>query len=393
MPVSSFSYAIPYLLVFLVLTVLCNYEFRLLEHNRATTRVRWMTFGLLWFFIGFRGFVFTDFISYYPWFEGLPSLWTGNTLSTIDSDVETAFEPGFVLYAILCKSVIPNYFAWNITSAFIDLFILDRIFRRYSRYYALSFLIFFVMGCAVLEFNILRNAKAILIFLLALPYLKQRKPWKYFGMILLATMFHVSSLLYFPLYFFLHRRWPKVVLLGILLVGIAVTAGHIKFLFPILNALGGIIGGRARALIEIYLNSDLYAQPYSLGIGYLERIITYLLVFFTYGKWQDRTGDRYLFPNLYVLFFISFTCLWELGVALERISYLFMASYWIFYPQLLAYCRTLGLKLALFLYIFVLFGLKLTQQTSNIHLKYDNILFGIASFDTRKSVVKATLET
>ena len=57
-------------------------------------------------------------------------------------------------------------------------------------------------------------------------------------------------------------------------------------------------------------------------------------------------------------FFISFTCLWELGVALERISYLFMASYWIFYPQLLAYCRTLGLKLALFLYIFVLFGLK-----------------------------------
>ena len=76
MPVSSFSYAIPYLLVFLVLTVLCNYEFRLLEHNRATTRVRWMTFGLLWFFIGFRGFVFTDFISYYPWFEGLPSLWT-----------------------------------------------------------------------------------------------------------------------------------------------------------------------------------------------------------------------------------------------------------------------------------------------------------------------------
>ncbi|MGC8000571.1 hypothetical protein, partial [Salmonella enterica] len=86
-------------------------------------------------------------------------------------------------------------------------------------------------------------------------------------------------------YFFLHRRWPKVVLLGILLVGIAVTAGHIKFLFPILNALGGIIGGRAGALIEIYLNSDLYAQPYSLGIGYLERVITYLLVFFTYGKW------------------------------------------------------------------------------------------------------------
>ncbi len=132
MPVSSFAYAIPYLLVFLVLTVLCNYEFRLLEHNRATTRVRWMTFGLLWFFIGFRGFVFTDFISYYPWFEGLPSLWTA-TRSRRSTPTWRRRSSRDSCCTPYCKSVIPNYFAWNIASAFIDLFILDRIFRRFIR--------------------------------------------------------------------------------------------------------------------------------------------------------------------------------------------------------------------------------------------------------------------
>lgn len=153
---------------------------------------------LLWF-IGLRGHMYSDFIVYYPLFEELPAI----------SDLEVGdylMEPGFIIYSSLIKTIFPNYFIWIFINTSIDLLVFYHVFKRYTEFRILP-LIFFIayMGLSI-EFNLYRNVKALDLFLLSIPYLQQRRIVPYMFLNLLGATFHVSSLIYIPMYFLLHKN-------------------------------------------------------------------------------------------------------------------------------------------------------------------------------------------
>lgn len=336
---------------------------------------------ILLIFLGFRGYVYTDFINYKPAFDMLEGFSNLPEILLLKG-----WEPGFVVYTALCKMIIPNYFAWNIISTLIDLFLLYKVLERYSNNHLLSLMVFFVIGSAALEFNVLRNAKAIFLFLYALRFIEERKMWKYFAMIGLASLFHISSILFFPLYFVLHKRWPQWILWCIYIGGALILFLHIGFISEIVSDISFIEGSRTEYLASHLENNVAYSSFF----GSIERIFTMFIVILLYRKLAKNYIGNYMFLNMYVLLYASFTICSESTVMVQRFQYMFVASFWIIYPLLIDYAKRSRNQL-IYLIVTSLLLLKLGLIAGDPNLKYENVLTGVSNFAERVNYTERNL--
>lgn len=384
MELYSYSYSVPYVIVILSLFYLALVENKTTSVEKKNKLIRIASFILIFFF-GLRGFIQSDFQNYYPWFEALPTLWNYNNFTK--AFVEN-YEPGFVLFSILCKSVFPNYFIWIFICALIDILLLKKIFKEYSFNVCLSFAIYFAIGAIIMEFNLMRNIKAILILILAIKYIRDRRIWKYILCVLISMLFHITSIIFIPLYFVLGKRWSKPLLIGVFIACMAVLFLRISFLSTLLPSVAQLLGGEYAIMTEFYLSSGVLDASYGISFGLIERIITLFLVIYYYDKWADKTGDKYIFLNMVVMYFMCFSLLTEMSMLLERFAYFFALSYCIFYPNLIKVIHFPSNRVILGFFIFSVFTLKIAQQTQSIVCKYDNVLFGIESFEERLSTLQ-----
>ena len=382
MSLYSYSYSVPYIVVILVLFYLAYAEGRTDDNLRKNKLIN-IASAILVLFFGLRGFIQSDFQNYYPWFEELPTLWDSGWAETFAEN----YEPGFVLYSVFCKSIVPNYFFWIFVSSLIDILLLRKIFERYSVNVCLSFAIYFAIGAIIMEFNLMRNIKAILILILATRYIQERRFGRYLFCIFLAMLFHVMAIIFVPLYFVLDRKWPKTILWGIFITCMAVLLLRIKFLSPILLFAAGFLGGEYAVMVDMYFASGMLESSYGISFGLIERVFTFILIVYFYDKWEDKTGNRYIFPNMTIAYFMCFSLLSEMSVLLERFAYFFALSYCIFYPDLLKTLQIYSNKVLLVVYMFLVFTLKIAQQTQAVVCRYDNLLFGIESFEERLSTL------
>lgn len=394
MPVTGFSYSIPYLLFLLFLVVLMFLEFRNLKFGKDIKYIRWGVWTGFLFFFGLRGFVFTDWLIYYDFFEKIPSIWDGGLSKVINGDVMQTFESdasvgkagyelGFVYSTLIFKSIIPNYFIWIFCNVLVDLIFLDIIFRRYSPYYVMSFILFVALGGLIIECNLIRNVKAILFFIFSLKYIQERRIIPYMAINLLGCLFHSSAVVFLPLYFFLHKECPKWLMWSIFVVGNIICLMQISYLKPIMLSFAEIIGGRLGVQIKIYFALDLYSQAYGISVGFIERVFTFLMLIFFQQKLVERNKQNILIINIYILYFVVYFYFSEIMIAVERLTLLFVFSYWLLYPELYAIIKTNVNKLICFMLLVLFCVMKTSLTSSNIFARYDNILFGIENFESR----------
>jgi len=373
-------------------------EFRYIKYEKDTKFIKWAAIVGFVFFFGLRGFVYTDWVMYYPLFDKMPTIWDGGLISVLSTDFSDNFvtdvnvgqagiEMGFVYFTCLCKSIVPNYYVFVFINTVIDIYLLNIFLKRYSKYYILSFILFIVFGGLILEFNLIRNFKALLLFLISIKYIEERRIAPYMLLNVIGFFFHSSALIFLPLYFILKKEWPKWFIWTIFIVGNIIFLFQIKFLEPFALSAADIIGGRMAVKVKLYFASDLYSQPYGLGLGYIERFMTFLLIVLSQKKLKEQNLYNIVFINIFFLYFIVYSFFGEIMVAVERLSLLFVFSYWILYPALLELVKNTINKLVLVLFIFTYSVLKLTQANSNIFSKYDNHLFGIDSYENRRMII------
>jgi hypothetical protein len=156
---------------------------------------------------------------------------------------------------------------------------------------------------------------------------------------------------------------------------------------PILRWVGGLIGGRLSVLIDLYLMSDLYGGAYGLfHFGYLERVFTFCLLMVFRKRLIEMNPDMNIFMNMYLIYFIIFFYFSEITIITERVPLLFVPAYWILYPSMYALVEKIINKV-LFVLLFCFYGVvKSVNAYSNIMAKYDNVIFGIESYEDRHSV-------
>lgn len=403
MGVFNYAYSIPYIALLAYLVALMFWEFRLLKLEKDTKYIRWAVLTGFVFFFGLRGFVYTDWMMYYPLFDKLPTIWDGGLTSVLSTDFSEDFvtdvnvgqagiELGFIYFTVFFKSIIPDYFAFIFFNTLIDALLLNVFIKRYSRYYVLSFILFIAFGGLILEFNLLRNIKALLLFLISLKYLKERRILPYMLLNLAGFLFHSSALIFLPLYFILNKQWPQWLIWTIFIVGNIIFLLQIKYLEPIVLSVAELVGGRMGVKARLYFVSDLYSQPYGIGLGYIERIITFLVIMLFQKKLKEQKSYNLIFINSFLLYFIIYFFFAELMIAVQRVSLLFVFSYWILYTEILYIIKEEINKLVLVLILTAYCILKLTQFNSNIFSRYDNLLFGIESFEDRSMHVYNDLD-
>ena len=375
-------YALPYIVLVLLLGFLA-----ILVHQRkedeAFTR-KTVLWGILIYFIffAFRGFINTDWISYYAEFDKCS--WD----MLFNYNVGKSREPGFLIFMLLSKTIVPNYHFFVFSCSLFNTFLLISFFRKYTDNILIALIIYLVFEGFMINANLMRNSISIFIYLNAITYIYQRRPLPYFSLCLLALTFHFSAIVYFPFYFFIHRKLNKWVYLSIFAVCIIIFILHVPIFLKLIKLTG--IGG---AFIETKI--DAYTQISSargFGMGFIERIITGLLVFCYYEKLSNMRPENRIFINSLVAFYISIFIFSEFAEISKRIYILFIYSYWILWNDL---TKCFYEKNRMLFYTFIgLYCIVKTATTLNapIH-EYDNLLFGgIKSYQERKYIFQKTFE-
>lgn len=95
-----------------------------------------------------------------------------------------------------------------------------RFIYKYSKKPFLSFAIYISFNFYMFTFSGLRQSIAFSIIYLSYDYIKQRKPLKFLLMVLLATSFHKSAIIFLPAYFITKIKLTETVISGFAFVDI-----------------------------------------------------------------------------------------------------------------------------------------------------------------------------
>jgi hypothetical protein len=124
-------------------------------------------------------------------------------------------------------------------------------------------------------------------------------------------------------------------------------------------------------------------EGFRISVGYLERLFTGLLVFFYMDKLYERRKENILFVNAILLYYMMFFLFSEFDEISLRMSYLFIFSYWVLWPELIS-CFSVENNRRLFsIFLYVYCIMKIIGSTNFVTAQYDNLLFGIDSYQER----------
>lgn len=374
-PTYSISYAIPYCILGAILIAIYIWY----TNNNTRSYGNIIATLIILFFIGLRGHVQSDFIAYYKFFESVPTIWNPKFTSSI----HIGFEPGFIIYTAIVKSIWPNYFFWVFVNTAIDIWILSWCFKRYSTSSILSWLFFILFNGLAIEFNLYRNSKAIVIFILSIPYIQQRRFLPFFMLWLLELTFHTSSLIYLPTYFILNREYNRKIIFILFILSNIIfffKLSPTSFLIDRISSISSIFPTVSKA-IGYFENNSISA---GITLGYIERTFLFITALYLYPHLLNEKKSNLIFINAFFLYYFLFYLFSDVVVFVQRFPLLFTFSYWILGPNLINLAKGVSKRLWM-LGFFIFYFIKVTSITNQLPYRYDNLTWGIEGYQQRKA--------
>lgn len=191
----------------------------MIEMLSQSKKVSFLTASLMAFFAGFRFYTGFDFISYgnfYKNLNGLQDVFNGS----IDA------ERGYLFLSFLFKSMGLNYPTFILFFSFFSIGLLFYYLYRNVPYPSIILLYYFARFYLPRDMGQIRGSIASIILLYAIPYIEKRDFIKFFLIVLAASLFHISSLIFLIGYIFVvymqeySRKKSGLFLLIGLLIGI-----------------------------------------------------------------------------------------------------------------------------------------------------------------------------
>ena len=361
-------YSAPYIAIITVFLICGGLAWNYRNNRTLQYTLIGVCAGLLVLFFGLRGFCFYDWNVYYPLYE---SKHWGNLLAPYSGQ---SANLGFNLLMVVCKSIFDNYFFFQFVLTVINTYLLIRFLKKKVDNIPLTLAFVVCMGGLYIYTDLMRNGIAILLFVNALEFIEKRRMLPYFLICLLALSFHKSSLLFFPLYFFLHRKINKWVYISVFIAGNVILLFKIPVFLNLVSLFAGFISKDLQRHINGY--TILMNQVgFVISIGYLERLLTGVLVFIYMDRIRQLRADANIFINSMLLYFFMFFFFSEFKTLSSRLSVLFCYSYWIIWPTLIRSFVYQGNRLLFIAFLTVYCLLKINGSTNTPVAKYENVLF------------------
>ena len=348
--------------------------------------------ALFVFFIGGRGFIGWDWTNYYPYFENAAGI------SDFTHHKWVFADPGWNIYTSLVKTItrcvgwqgMAAYNFFILLSAFIDGVLLFLFFHRHvgHKYFVFALAVFMVFYGFTFETDLMRNVKGLLIYLLSVRYIETNQWGKHFLLVALAITFHWSVILLAPCYFFIKKRLPLTLVLALFIAGNVIYLFGLPSVSLIIRQVARLLPEEKQTLVLGYVSSAVYGKTYGFSLGYIERVIAFLLVLFYQRRMLQENENTIIFINALIIF--VFICLYgyEFDIFITRFGALFSFGFWVMYPQLLKVMD----KVTAPLYALLLSGImivKMHNLSNNILYDYQNFLIEkVDNYQYRKQIFK-----
>jgi hypothetical protein len=219
-----------------------------------------------------------------------------------------AEEIGFVLLKQIMRLLHVGFWEFAIGTKIFIYYSVCRIIKSCAKEaFYLSLTLFLILeGLAVLIDFPMRNAVAMAVSLYCFKYYEERKIFKYMLFALLATSFHNSALILFPLYFVrLGNIRSRYVLIAFLLYNIVLSysnASNLQSYFVLLDG----------SDLQAYYDSYLSRADEALGKGISASFIIHT-VFFLLVLMNKKKILQYKYGNAMLLCGIIYPFLYRLG--------------------------------------------------------------------------------
>lgn len=143
--------------------------------------------------------------------------------------IQSQKDMGFGVFQKFLKLISNDPQILLLTTAAITNIIIIAVFYKYSRMFEISTYVYITGGMFLVSMNGMRQLLAAAIAFTATKYLIERKPIKFFIIIILASTIHISALVLLPMYFFVkYKAWSKGTYI-VLAFAISIVLGYGMF--------------------------------------------------------------------------------------------------------------------------------------------------------------------
>lgn len=375
-------YSLPYIL-YLVFIFLLSFKCSNVKQRRDVNILIIITYVL---FLGLRGYIGSDFKMYYVLYENIPSIGQGFFSSAYVNDLEV--ELGYVIYMSIIKTISSDYSFFIFINSLINIYIILLFFKRYSINVALALIVFLEIGGYVFEIDVQRNMKALLLFMLSLKYLEERKLFPYMFLNGLGFLFHSSALIYVPLYWILHKPINLSCFWKLYLLGNVVFFLKIPLLSFVMTPILDILGGRYAILATNYLDTGVLSD-YGMSIGFFVRIAGAILISVYYNRLIEFDKRMIIFINCIFVYLLIYAYFSEIRMLTLRLSNLFFFSYAIVIPMIYKLIKIKRQKICYLIVIFFVAILKVNGKVNSPIYEYDCVLMKHMSPIERSSRIES----
>lgn len=328
-------------------------------------------------FLGLRGFIGWDWWAYYPSYNNLPGGFN--------------YEIGYEIWSNIFYKIGLSYHHFTFINTVADILILAYVLKKYSKYPIFSMFLFLAVQGLSFEVDLLRNAKAVLLFIISIQFIKERKIIPFLILNILGMTFHISSIIYLPMYFILNRNYSRKIILPLVILGNIYYIFDTKLFIHILEYMSSVLPAAVGGKITSYLS--IIPQNYKLPIGtlYFERLVTFIMVFFFLhkekGSREKENPYSLIMENSFYIFYLIFLFTSEFFIASTRIGILFIYANWFLWGDIIENLRNTKIKAAVFLIAVLIGGNRIYNHFdfngNKILYRYENIITDHKSYEEK----------
>ncbi len=328
-------------------------------------------------FLGLRGFIGWDWWAYYPSYNNLPNGFN--------------YEIGYEIWSNIFYKIGLSYHHFTFINTVADILILAYVLKKYSKYPIFSMFLFLAVQGLSFEVDLLRNAKAVLLFIISIQFIKERKLIPFLILNILGMTFHMSSVIYLPMYFILNRNYSRKIILPLIILGNIYYLFDTKLFIHILEYMSSVLPAAVGGKITSYLS--IIPQNYKLPVGtlYFERLVTFIMVFFFLHKEKNHREKEnpysLIMENSFYIFYLIFLFTSEFFIASTRIGILFIYANWFLWGDIIENLRDTKIKAAVFLIAVLIGGNRIYNHFdfngNKILYRYENIITDHKSYEEK----------
>ena len=321
---------------------------------RKFTKIKEIIYIVVLFLILFSGLRYGVGVDFYSYYEHFQDILHNNSIS---------IEPGIVLISKVAYFLNLNIQAVFFILSAITIFFFMKYIEFFTKNYLISWIIFISYGTYFLgSLNLVKQYVAISIFAFSIKYIYMKKPFKYIFFITIASLFHYSAIILFPMYFLNIRFKFKYYIIVVMIFYLII---HYLTFFIMMTK------------YSIYLNpswAHTMNNNRNMMMVYLFIFLNILMLLFSY-KITKKINYAYIFINMsfisLLLMFAAILIDYLPNMFFFRINDYFMIAY-IIIPTLFLYDSNKNIRiimnLVIIIFMYTYFFITLYFKGEEYHL-------------------------